>query len=148
MEAIFAIEMGNSIQKERGSRLHIPKAGIRECTDVEEDFWKLTNNIISTGRLGIWRIPSISIGSDTAAVIDAGIIITQDLLNRNSTPSDCLNVHLLGFSEDMCEDFVVSRLRIIYTMRTLRKARKAIVRAKKIRVDLQRRGSWCKRTIV
>jgi hypothetical protein len=96
-----------------------------------------------TGRLGICSNPSSSIGSDTAAVREAGIIIRLFLWNRSSFLSGFLKVHLERFPSGVFDESTLRRMRIVYTTSMLEKARKAIVRAGRVRNCLRVDEFFC-----
>jgi hypothetical protein len=86
-----------------------------------------------TGRLGIWSSPSSSIGSNAAAAREAGIIIRLCLWNRSSFLFGFLKVHFERFPSVVFDESILRRMIIVYTTSMPEKARKAIVRAGKVR---------------
>jgi hypothetical protein len=86
------------------------------------------------GRLGMWRNPSSNIGNDAAEARDAGIITSQCRLSRKPSPSGCLKLHLHGFPPGVFHDSLDRRTAIVYITRRTANHRKAIVRARTVRI--------------
>lgn len=89
------------------------------------------------GKLGMWRNPSSNIGNDAAAAIDPGIMASQCRLSRKPSPSGCLKLHLQGFPPGVFHDSFDRRTTIVYTTRRTANHRKAIVRARGVRISLR-----------
>jgi hypothetical protein len=141
------------IYRERKTRQHILQAAICQ-QKYDMKFWKLTNNITMTGRLGMWSSPSSSIGNDAAAATKAGNITKPCLWNKKPSMtwmlflSGFFSVHFHTFTLYIFGNSVLRRLKIVYTTSMFANARKAFVRACKVGFCLREGADSWKHTVV